>query len=102
LVTLIFGMGVKAEAADHIEPGPGYVLGARRPAPIIEPFDIDVLIAKAPGVLREQLEHATLLGELAAQAAMQGDVARDLVVQHDASPGQGWATFISIGTSTLA
>jgi hypothetical protein len=53
LMPLVFGTGVKAEAADHIEPGPRDVLGRRLAAPTIEAVEVDVLIAKGPGILRE-------------------------------------------------
>lgn len=48
-----------------------------------------MLIAEALRIVGEKLEHAALLGKLAAEASMQRDIAGDIAVQHDRSPGQG-------------
>jgi len=60
-----------------------------------------VAVAEAGGIAGEEVERSLLRVERPAEAAMEGDVARDLIL-HTASPGQSWATFNNIGTSTLA
>jgi hypothetical protein len=53
---------------------------------------------REPGVENEE---PLLLVEAQPQAALQGDIAFDMGYQHEASPGQGWATSVSMAMSTL-
>ena len=43
-----------------------------------------------------------LRAELEAECAMEVGVALQIAAQHDAAPGQSWATSSSMGMSTLA
>ncbi|EZP79991.1 hypothetical protein BV97_03774 [Novosphingobium resinovorum] len=71
-------------------------------APVVDALDLSVPIAETPGVGGVQAQHAFLFRELQPEAAMQRHVSGNVDVQHDCSPGQGCAIFMSIGRSTLA
>ncbi|GLR90328.1 hypothetical protein GCM10007857_70420 [Bradyrhizobium iriomotense] len=54
------------------------------------------------GEYSELIQRLLVCIELLAKGAMQLNVAIDVMMDHDAAPGQGWATAASIETSTFA
>ena len=62
----------------------------------------DAVIAGHLGEPGELAQHAALIIEDEARGLPQADVAFDLLAQHDAAPGQGWAISPSMRVSTRA
>lgn len=67
-------------------------------APIVNAVDPGVLIAKTGCIIAVLPKLALLFVKLAPKVTMKRHVARNVRAQHDWSPGQGCAIFMSIGS----
>jgi len=65
-------------------------------------FHTDELVSMRRGVSGKQPERAGLVAKLVSKGSLQINVAFYVLAQLEVPPGQGWATCLSDGTSTLA
>ena len=100
---LAFGVHGEREAANPCDQG---ATPLRRSClhccPGQDTFHSDELVAVRHGVSGKQPERAGLVAKLVSKGSLQINVAFYVLVQHEAPPGQGWATCLSDRTSTLA
>ena len=98
----ILGLHRQGKAPDREEP----VAALRRRrcprGPIERAVDAHELVPLRLGEGHEVPQQRMLGAELEAQGAVQVHVSRQVLAQHDASPGQGCAICRSMATSTLA
>lgn len=89
LVLWILRVKENAKAPDGVVKG-SRARGRRgRSTPVKDPVGAGVLIAIRFGVCCEAPQDPVLVVEFKPEATVHGDVARHLIAQHDASPGQG-------------
>ncbi len=99
---LLFDSHPLRKASDHSKPVPA-LLDRRRPGrPSQGGRAEDEGIASSFGKRREVLEEARLEPEFEAQLSMELDVTGNIVAQHGAPSGHGWATWRSDASSTFA
>jgi hypothetical protein len=98
----VLGLKLQSKPPDRQQAVPA--LGCRwgLGRPINDASAVDELITQCLRMRHEQPEQGMLRAELKAKCATELGVALQIAAQHDAAPGQIWATWRSMGMSTLA
>src|SRR5262249_1321384 len=102
LMADIFGLHRQREAPECEEPIPALGRRWRSCGPVERAIDANELVGVRLSEADEIPEQRMLAAELEAQGAVEVDISRQVLAQHDASPGQSCAICRRLVMSTLA